>query len=173
MGAVYSRTSDGSVLRDLPVDEITGLVDRFFAPYAGALAELVDDRLAVTGAATIVDLHSYPLVPLPYELHAGGPRPEICLGTDSFHTPASLLASARDAFVEATPSGDVGEDSPFAGCYVPLKHYGSSKAVRALMIELRRDLYMDADFGLIDTGASRLAAGVTALIDAIDAGKRS
>ena len=48
MGAVYERTSDGSVLRSPTVDEISGLVDRYYTPYANAFADLVDERLACT-----------------------------------------------------------------------------------------------------------------------------
>ena len=63
MGAVYTRTSDGSVLRSPTVDEISGLVDRYFTPYADAFADLVDERLAAVGEVTIIDQHSYPLEP--------------------------------------------------------------------------------------------------------------
>lgn len=164
MGAVYSMTSGGEVLRNLPVDEISGLVDRYFAPYAGAFASLVDARLAVVGEVSIIDLHSYPLVPNPYELHAGGPRPEICLGTDRFHTPPALRDRARLAF----GSFDVHDDSPFSGCYVPLKHYGTSKSVHALMIELRRDLYMDEDSALVESGAELIVTATAEMIDAIE-----
>ena len=73
MGVVYERTSDGSALRSLTVDEISGLVDRYFTPYANAFADLVDERLAAVGEVTIIDQHSYPREPLPYELHADGP----------------------------------------------------------------------------------------------------
>lgn len=157
MGAVYTKTSGGFMLRDLPHSEINTLVDRFFTPYSAALANLVDERLSSTGTVTIIDLHSYPLVPNPYELHAGGPRPEVCLGTDEFHSPPELLEAARAALISATPTGDIGEDSPFSGCYVPLKHHRSNDRVRALMIELRRDLYMDDLFGLVEGATDPLA----------------
>ena len=72
----------------------------------------------------IIDVHSYPTEPLPYELHGDGPRPPVCLGTDPFHTPAGLLAAAEDAFAGF---GGTGVDSPFAGAYVPLKYYGTMR----------------------------------------------
>ena len=168
MGAVYTRTSDGNTLRNLPDDEISGLVDRFYTPYAGAFEGLVDERINLVGEVAIIDLHSFPLAALPYELHGDGPRPEVCLGSDSFHTNPTMLTAARRAFERHTPSGDVGLDAPFSGCYVPLKHYRSSPDVRGLMIELRRDVYMDESFGLRDDAVRPLIAGLVEVIAAMD-----
>ena len=38
-------------------------------------------------------------------------------------------------------------DTPFSGALVPVKHYRSNERVLALMIEVRRDLYMDEETG--------------------------
>ena len=43
--------------------------------------------------------------PLPYELHADGPRPAVCLGVDPVHTPPWLVEAARRAFAPLGPSG--------------------------------------------------------------------
>lgn len=149
MGAIYTKTSTGAALRDVSDEgyyDHQGLMDCFFDRYARAFTDLVDSRLHDVGEVTIIDLHSYPLEPLPYELHGGGPRPEVCIGTDPFHTPDDLTEAARLAF---SPF-EFGHDSPFSGCYVPLAHYGTDERVHALMIELRRDLYMTDDFELVE-----------------------
>ncbi|MFF4894883.1 N-formylglutamate amidohydrolase [Streptomyces sp. NPDC001068] len=161
MGAVYTRTTHRGVLRDEPFDP-GPLVERYFRPYARAMTEAVAGRLAATGRAVVIDVHSYPSRPLPYELHGTGPRPPVCLGTDGFHTPAGLTAAAREAFAGC---GETGLDSPFAGAYVPLEFYGSDARVGALMIEIRRDLYMTEPGGPTGTGAGRLAAALAALVD--------
>ncbi len=161
MGAVYTRTSGGAVLRDPAPD----LIDRFFEPYAAALTELVQERLDSTGAATILDVHSFPVTPLPYELRADGPRPELCLGTDVTHTPSALIDAARQHLAPVTPTGDVGLDSPFGGTYVPLRHYGTDTRVRSLMLEVRRDLLSHSPRVADDAGIDRLATGVAALVD--------
>jgi N-formylglutamate deformylase len=163
MGAVYTKTASGRPLRSDDPAHAADLLSRYFHPYASAMADLVDARLAAAGRAVIIDVHSYPSKPLPYELHADGPRPEICLGTDAFHTPRWLLAAARAAFQNR---GDVGLDSPFAGCYVPLRHYGTHRAVGALMIEIRRDAYMNEPGGAPTSGLDRVAAALAELIDA-------
>jgi N-formylglutamate amidohydrolase len=156
MGAVYTRTSHREVLRPEGADPAP-LIERYFRPYAAAMTDAVADRLAATGRAVIIDVHSYPTQPLPYELHGEGPRPPVCLGTDAFHTSPGLLAAAREAFA---PCGESGLDSPFGGTYVPLDFYGTRAEVGALMVEIRRDTYAGP-------GLSRLAEALAALVDAV------
>ncbi|MFE5600671.1 N-formylglutamate amidohydrolase [Streptomyces coelicoflavus] len=165
MGAVYTRTSHREVLRPDGTDP-EPLLERYFRPYARAMTEAVADRLAATGRAVIIDVHSYPTEPLPYELHGEGPRPPVCLGTDAFHTPPGLLAAARDAFA---PCGETGLDSPFGGTYVPLDFYGQRAEVGALMVEIRRDTYMTEPGGPAGPGLSRLAESLAALVDSVTA----
>jgi N-formylglutamate deformylase len=95
IGAVYTRTSTGAPLRDEEPDHRVELISSVFEPYGRALAELVDDRLLATASAVILDLHSFPQDPLPYELHPHEERPVTCLGADDRHTPAWLLEAAR------------------------------------------------------------------------------
>ncbi|MEU9351908.1 N-formylglutamate amidohydrolase [Streptomyces griseoloalbus] len=163
MGAVYTRTTHKDVLRS-DAFYAGPLIERYFRPYARAMTEAVADRLAATGRAVIIDVHSYPSAPLPYELHGDGPRPEVCLGTDSFHTPPGLLAAAREAFA---PCGETGLDSPFAGTYVPLEFYGKRAEVTALMVEIRRDTYMSEPGGPAGPGLRRLGSALAALVDAV------
>lgn len=75
MGAVYTRTTHREALRDPAIDP-EPLVERYFRPYARAMTEAVADRLAATGRAVIVDVHSYPTRPLPTSCTATarGPR---------------------------------------------------------------------------------------------------
>ncbi|MGC9538969.1 N-formylglutamate amidohydrolase [Streptomyces sp. UG1] len=162
MGAVYTRTTHLEELRPAGTDP-EPLVERYFRPYAKAMTEAVADRLAATGRAVIIDVHSYPTARLPYELHGEGPRPPVCLGTDSFHTPPELLAAAREAFA---PCGETGLDSPFSGTYVPLEFYGVEPRVSALMIEIRRNLYMTEPGGPAGPGLTRLARALATLLDA-------
>jgi len=162
MGAVYSRTSSGEPLRPADAPHRHALLAQYFHPYAQAMTDLIDDRLAAAGRAVIIDVHSYPSKPLPYELHADGPRPPICLGTDTFHTPLRLLDAARTAFRDF---GGIELNAPFAGCYVPLKHYGRTSSVAALMLEIRRDVYMAEPGGAPTPGLGRIVAALTHLID--------
>lgn len=163
MGAVYTHTTHRERLRP---DGFDGrpLIDRYFHPYADAMTRAVGERLEAAGHAVIIDVHSYPTEPLPYELHGEGDRPPICLGTDPFHTSAGLLAAAEKAFAGF---GGTGLDSPFAGTYVPLKYYGKDRRVSALMVEIRRDVYMSEPGGPAGPGLVALAAALAELVDGL------
>jgi len=162
MGAVYTRTSTGAPLRADDDAHTARLIATYFDPYARALADLVDDRLAATGSAVIFDLHSFPQRPLPYELYPDDERPVICLGTDARHTSPALLEAAREAFA---PLGSVATDQPFRGTYVPLRHYGRDDRVESIMLEVRRDAYLNGD-GTADRAAiERFAAAAARVID--------
>ncbi|MFJ9638061.1 N-formylglutamate amidohydrolase [Streptomyces sp. NPDC101178] len=160
MGAVYTHTTHRERLRT-PESDQRPLLESYFRPYAQAMTEAVDARIAATGRAVIVDVHSYPTAPLPYELHGTAPRPSICLGTDPLHTPPELRALAEEAFAGF---GGTGVDSPFAGTYVPLKHYGTDRRVTALMIEIRRDTYMTEPGGPSGPGLDALARALAELV---------
>lgn len=165
MAAVYTRTSGGAPLRTADPARDGELLARHYRPYAAGMATLVDERLAATGRAVILDIHSYPARPLPYELHATGARPAVCLGTDRFHTPPALLAAARLAFAGC---GGVDLDTPFAGCYVPLRHWRTEPAVAALMIEIRRDTYVATPGGPPTPALDRLVGALARLVDGAD-----
>jgi N-formylglutamate amidohydrolase len=118
MGAIYIRTSMGEVLRAQPnaVDR-ESFLDRWYWPHHLHLERMVNDVVARSGLCLIVDCHSFPSIALPYEPDQTGHRADICIGTDSFHTPSLI----RDA-VAATPKKEgysVAVDAPFAGALVP------------------------------------------------------
>ncbi|MFF3562959.1 N-formylglutamate amidohydrolase [Streptomyces sp. NPDC002574] len=167
MGAVYTRTSRLTPLREDDAAHEQALLDVYFRPYAAAMTAAVQDRLDAAGRAVVIDVHSYPSAPLPYELHGDGPRPPVCLGTDAFHTPPWLSAAAREAFAGC---GGVGLDSPFSGTYVPLEYYRATADVSALMVEIRRDVYMDEPGGAPHAGLDLVAGALAALIELIEAG---
>ena len=140
MGPVYTRTTDLHELRRPTARQRQHLLDRWFTPYADAMAALVGEVVDRHGRCTVVDVHSYPTRPLPYELWPRGPRPPLCIGTDEHHTPGRLADLVEEAANElAIPSA---RDTPFAGAYVPLDRYGTDERVTAVMLEVRRDQYL-------------------------------
>jgi N-formylglutamate amidohydrolase len=162
MGAVYTRTSGGLILRDADDRAEHALLGRFFTPYAEALADLVDERLAATGRAILVDLHSYPVRALPYERHQEARRPPVCIGVDADHTPAALLERVSRA---CSVIGQVVVNEPFAGTYIPLRHFGRHSRVTSVMVELRRDMYLREDGNLHPEGARRVSAALVAILE--------
>ena len=142
MGAVYRRTSGGGALRldSFGAEDRSQLIERFFEHYARRLEEWVTEVLDEFGTCFIVDGHSFPSAPLAYE-RADLRRPEFCLGYEAFHM-ESALVSELEGLLRAR-GVDVAHNQPFAGSYVPLRHYLRDPRVRSVMVEVRRDLYVD------------------------------
>ena len=88
------------------------------------------------GRVTIVDVHSYRIKEHPNGVNKGLRRPDICLGTDPFHTPEWLDGAAFRAFETA---GSVIRNEPYAGTYIPLAFYTENSDVTSVMMENRED----------------------------------
>jgi len=147
MGAVYMSTHTGSPLRHpLTALDRNLLIEKWYRPHHAALTRAVDQAIALHGQALVIDAHSFPSIALPYELNQHHDRPEICIGTDDFHTPESLTTGMTEAFRSA--GFDVRLNSPFGGALVPMNRYGKDQRVSAVMIEVRRDLYVDEITGI-------------------------
>lgn len=142
MGVIYGQTSDGKTLRrEISESERQQLIERYYRPHHHRLHEAVREAVHFGERCLVLDCHSFPTRSLPYELHQNMDRLEICIGTDAFHTPDKVADLAVRTFQDAGFSVAVNE--PFAGALVPSKCYQSDDRVLALMIEVRRDLYMD------------------------------
>jgi len=164
MGAVYTKTSDGRSLRQDSVGaNRQELLSRYFDPYALAMAHLVDQILDWYGHCLILDGHSFPSKPLLYELDQALDRPEICIGTDAFHTPVELIREIQTLCVR---EGVVAAcNRPFSGTYVPLRFWLSNQRVKGIMIEVRRDLYMDETTGKPNDGFQRTHRLISRMIE--------
>ena len=106
----------------------------------------------------ILDCHSFATVPLPSEPSQAVPRPDVCIGTDSFHTPRALADALGDAF--SAEGFVVASDTPFSGTMVPLEHYQQDARVRSVMIEVRRGLYCDESTGEPNAEFERVRAAI-------------
>ena len=144
MGAIYRLTNNGKSLKD-DQSKREELLSRYFTPHHQDLTAQVSSSLELTNGALIVDCHSFPRSPLPYELDQSPTRPQICIGVDKFHTPDYLTDTLVTFFSETGLT--VGINAPFEGSIVPLDYYRSEQKVRSIMIEVRRDSYMDESTG--------------------------
>ena len=146
MGAVYVKTTDGGPLREhLTATGRARLMETWYRPHHEKLTVSVEQLITDRRSCIIVDCHSFPSRPLPHEPDQDPTRPDICIGTDDWHTPVRL----RDELVAAasTAGFSVLVNRPFAGALVPAKHYRREPRVRAVMIEINRRLYMDEQTG--------------------------
>ncbi len=146
MGVVYTQTSDRQVLRRPDRVRDARIIRDYFLPYSRALTEVVAQRLEIHETVTIIDLHTYHVQPLRYELDPYARRPELCIGTDPFHTPPELVDTVRAAFAQSEIF-DVALNTPFAGTYVPLRYYQRDPRVQSVMLEIRRDFVSDTPRG--------------------------
>ena len=169
MGVIYTRTADGHPLRHPPPGaERQRLLALFYEPHHADLTIAVANALASHGTCLVVDGHSFPTRALPYEDDQSPERPDICIGTDTTHTPVWL----RDAAVRAFEAlgWTVAVDRPFAGALVPMRFYRQDVRVRAIMVEVRRGLYMDERSGArlprFDEVRERMAGAVKVIATA-------
>ena len=139
MGATYKL---GHMLqpirRNLDETESSRLKELFDAHHK-QLEDSVDMQIKQFGRSLIMDLHSYPNKKLLYET-SSGLRPELCIGTDSFHSPDFLKDTVSD--LAQRFNLDAKFDTPFSGSLVPIKFYQKDKRVSSIMLEWRRDFYL-------------------------------
>jgi N-formylglutamate deformylase len=146
MGAVYTRTHAGEALRGSEFSEAQReeLLARLFRPYAAAFEREVASAAERSGTCLIIDAHSFPSRPLPFEDH-GLDRPDICLGYEPFHCPEALLEDLERA--SAAAGWRVTRNAPFSGSYVPLRYHKQDPSVMSVMIEVNRGRYMNEGTG--------------------------
>lgn len=147
MGVVYAVTSALRPLRrDIAPHERETLLDAYYRPHHARFERAVSDILAVHGRCQIIDCHSFPSVAMPYEGDpADDSRPDICIGTDTFHTDPVLAERLMHAF--KAEGWRVALDTPFAGAIVPGSRYRKDRHVGSVMVEVNRRLYMDERTG--------------------------
>ncbi len=143
MGVLYEVTSSLSPLRRKPSQHLRQkILDQYYFPHHDKLTAVVRKNIDKHGQCLVVDCHSFPSRPLPYEMIDNQDlRAEICIGTDSFHTPPAITELLKDFFENKGYSVSI--DDPFAGALVPMEFYNKNKNVMSVMYEIRRDLYMD------------------------------
>lgn len=164
MGAIYTRLADGGALRGAVSDEERErLLADYYRPHHARFNSALQEVLRTHGCCLIVDAHSFPSRPLPYEFDQNRSRPDICIGTDPFHTPANV----RSAFVGCfEKQGFVVEvDRPFSGAIVPADFYRKERRVMSVMVEVNRGLYLDESTGMasadFDDVTDRVRSAVT------------
>ena len=164
MGACYTTNTDGEKLRDVSPVQKKNIVENYYRTHHQRLSDEVDEELKTKGSALIVDCHSFPDVSYYFNRDFGKKRPDICIGTDSFHTPKLLQETVKQFFLYK--GYDARVDNPYSGTMVPLKHYKKDKNVSSIMIEVNRKLYMDEDgfktehFDILRNELNELLSGI-------------
>lgn len=145
MWVCYEKTSGGKPLKNCTENHKNEILTRYYNVHHKKLTETVKLALEEHGECVIVDAHSFSSAPLPHEESQEAPRPDICIGTDDFHTPYQLLEFCKDFF--ESKGYYVKFNDPFGGTVVPMDYYGKNKQVESVMIEINRSLYMNEQTG--------------------------
>lgn len=145
MGALYTVGTNLQVIREVTPERRQELLDRYYWPHHTGLDQAALEMLDKYGECLVIDCHSYPSKVLPYEVNQTLPRPQIGIGTDEFHTPPELAAFMLEAFRKRGYEAEL--NVPFAGSLTPSAVYGKDNRVKSVMIEIRKDLYMDEATG--------------------------
>jgi N-formylglutamate deformylase len=163
MGVIYTKTAHLTRLRKgISREERAWLIDTYYTPHHRALTEAVERNMTLHKKCLIIDCHSYASVALPYEKNQSSARPEICVGTDDYHTPQQLvdIISSQLAFF----GYETALNQPFSGSIVPSKYYHVHPSVFSVMLEINKKLYMNETTGAKLPGFDRLRKSIKKLV---------
>lgn len=102
------------------------------------LNSMVYSHIGYFPIVTIVDCHTFNDIPLQWE--APGPRPDICIGTDDFHTPQDLVMELTKYFHSKNLTVRIND--PYSGTMVP-SEFSDDKCLKSIMIEVNKRLYLN------------------------------
>ncbi|WP_027396185.1 N-formylglutamate amidohydrolase [Anaerovibrio lipolyticus] len=140
MGLYYTHSSEMKPFRKHIAEKREEVARTFYDPHHVRLEAVVENRLSDYGRCLIVDGHSFYPEPLPYEPDQQPNRPDICIGTDDYHTSPNMVYKMVNYLQDHNLSVKI--DSPFAGALVPMKYYRKDSRVQSVMIEINRGLYL-------------------------------
>ena len=145
MWVCYTKTHNLEPLKNIDEVHNKEILEKYYDVHHKKFEEEVENILKENKKCLIIDCHSFSSKSFPYELHKEDARPDICIGTDNFHTPICIQKRLVNGFEKL--GYKVGFNEPFKGSIVPLKFYQKEKRVQSIMIEINRSLYMNQRTG--------------------------
>lgn len=141
MGVVYTHGAYGELLRSNSETLRIEILERYYDTHHDLLLKAVTSAVAEHGYCIILDAHSFPSKPLPYELDQNPDRADFCIGTDIIHTPETLSKTICCCITKMGYTVEM--NKPYSGTIVPLSLFGTRVPVMSVMVEVNRRLYMD------------------------------
>ena len=145
MWVCYTKTHNLKPLKIVSEEHKQEVLNKYYDNHHNKFENEVTKILNSNKNCLIIDAHSFSSKPLPYELYKDDKRPDICLGTDNFHTNEETINYFKSAFKNKGYNVEI--NSPFKGTIVPLKFYKREKRVQSIMIEINRSIYMNEKTG--------------------------
>lgn len=135
-GFYYTHSLDGVKYRNIHVNKKDNIHTYVYCAHQVKLNELVESKLEKYGSCLIIDCHSFS------EEQLIDPTliPDICLGTDEYHTPDYVLNYFKNEFEKL--GFTVGINNPYSGSMVPLNYLNKDKRVKSILIEINKKLYL-------------------------------
>jgi N-formylglutamate amidohydrolase len=153
-GFFYTHYDNGELMRT-DIDGIkSDIFKNYYLVHQDRLNKIVEEKLKNFGKAIIIDCHTFSDQPFKSDLDQSMPRPDICIGTDDYHTPIGMEYYLVNKF-EAL-GYVVKLNSPYDGVMIPLNHYKSNKDVQGVLIEINRKLYIDDNWGRMSLKIEKL-----------------
>ena len=140
MWVLYTKTDDWMHMKTYNNKMKKEIINNFYKKHHDALTNAIEKELRKSGKTLIVDCHSFSNIPLKRDIDKTKNRPDICIGTDNFHTPNSLINFSQNYFSNLWYL--VWVNSPYEWTIVPMKYYKKNKNVSSIMIELNKKLYL-------------------------------
>ncbi len=150
MGVCYEALDAGGKMRNVSHELKQKILKGYYHKHHQRLENAVASQLEETGSALILDAHSFPDKPFKRDMVQSNKRPDICIGTDDFHTPKGLVDCSVGYF--ASLGYSIGINSPYAGSIVPMRYYQKDKRVSSIMLEINRKLYLKDTVNQISDG---------------------
>lgn len=141
MWVCYTKTHNQKPLKAVSEEHKQEILNKYYDKHHQLFEKEVENILKNNNNCLIIDAHSFCSKQLPYELYKDTKRPDICLGTNDFHTNKETINYFKTVFEQKGYNIEI--NSPFKGTIVPLKYYQKDKRVQSIMIEINRSLYMN------------------------------
>lgn len=145
MGICYTSTSNQTPLKTVTEEHRSFIMQKYYEPHHNKIFNIVKQKLECYGSCLIIDAHSFASEPLPYEYQQDSHRPDICIGSDEYHTPVWVSKYCLDYF--KTLGYKVNINTPFSGTIIPMQFYQKEPAVYSIMIEVNKKLYLNESNG--------------------------
>ncbi|MBK8955216.1 MAG: N-formylglutamate amidohydrolase [Saprospiraceae bacterium] len=139
-GYYYTHGFDGKVLRELVESDKLKIYRDYYLEHHLKLKREVDKRLSIFGSCIIFDCHSFNDPPVGSILEHPL-SPDICIGTDTYHSPNYLIEYTVNYFKNLGYSIEL--NNPYCGCIIPMEYYLRKANVKGIMIEINKRLYMN------------------------------
>lgn len=144
MGICYTSNHNLDKLASFKLEHKLQMLEKYYDPYHRTLSQYTDEALKRNKYALVLDCHSFSDRPYLCDINNTYGRPDICIGTDSDHTPDELSNILVQYFTSL--GYDVRMNYPFSGTMIP-NGFEKNPRLLAVMIEINRKLYIDWNGG--------------------------